>query len=1103
MSANKLSTPPTVPSERRTSKFTCKKCKTVSRWLGVPEWEKYQDREQELWKAVFEAANQNEDSCKVNCPDPKCGEEHLQCTHCDTSIAINYIPRPAYRPRSAQSLMNHHSKQCATRRDNHINHAKRPKTVHDVLVNFDTGQEDNSADYWVEGGDAMPTLEERSFSDSSDSDDSHESMDDYFLDQGGSAAVLHAEAVKQEEDEQRESEALKDFVWLDLDPDSVSHNEEEKMNQINIPNAFGDHAGREKHSYNDFAFFDWRDEEKKQTQRFCQAQLYFYQKYERKYTDPDNNTGGFQGLVHRASTGNREDASEVAPREDARQFFLLFNIHNHIPGRLKSQLIDLHHGAEKLWKTGGEPICPVKTKFPSSDLEARNVLEEGPNSIFKNFPVPKVFEISNHACVSIKQVILISAGHGADFNFGYDAAKTNEEQNRQGLNGTRAFRDLVYEVVRHQGPKKAKRSLHEQKIKIGYIYLWSDGFLNCFIKQKDNNVWIITVTICPPENKKSSGKYTHILAIGRGCEDHTKVFEHYLKECEELMDGFDCYFGTTNNICRVAFGLLTLNGDRPERQAMGFNRKEGHHGKVSGMAAPVDEKRLPSCSKCLSRRIGALLGKNIPPEKQCSECFDWTMEEVEKQRTVIVKKDHPCFKQKPLEGQLSEMTLKGREFGKRKIGPVKLSGKWLEKALEITYLAVNSGQWSSTAANAFLASCNVKKSLVDSVVIRALEDRIHGVTSQKEQYVPKIWSLRGLYEKFKLPDLPMHALAHGIITDTMNIFHQILSRYNKFTVFVRFANPVLKAVQDMRLDYCKVKTLPKAAWVGENVMGYTRLLSYLYGMFLSVTPLTAKEDDTAQKIVANMRLLLNSLQSLMSILMTSHQTNDDKTDRIMEKTVDDHMKLLMSAADLLHTTVGIMPSKSQSSKKTKLALLDGLKREELLQIIAVFRKGAENSSKSAKDLKKCIMKIRKQELIDKSHDLALDVSKKSLVLHIQKEVFGAILGKEIGRSKAEETAEEINAGSLQERDLSLQNAEVEVPQMSKQCSLQEDEQNDGEVKEDRQESQEDKQGSREAKTDSKDPLKEQTRCWNKGNWLSFTANIAKQTYYLGCLLLLW
>ena len=151
------------------------------------------------------------------------------------------------------------------------------------------------------------------------------------------------------------------------------------------------------------------------------------------------------------------------------------------------------------------------------------------------------------------------------------------------------------------------------------------------------------------------------------------------------------------------------------------------------------------------------------------------MEESDNQRTVKVEKGHPCLKQKPLEGQLSEMTLRRREFGKPKVGPVKLTGKWLEQALEITYLAVNSGQWSSTAANKFVGSCNVKKSLVDSVVNRALEDRDRGVTSQKEQYVPKIWSLPGLYDKFKLPDLPMHALAHGIITDTMNIFHQILS----------------------------------------------------------------------------------------------------------------------------------------------------------------------------------------------------------------------------------------------------------------------------------------------------------------------------------------
>ncbi len=33
---------------------------------------------------------------------------------------------------------------------------------------------------------------------------------------------------------------------------------------------------------------------------------------------------------------------------------------------------------------------------------------------------------------------------------------------------------------------------------IGWVYFWSDSFLQCFVKQKYISVWILTVTICPP-----------------------------------------------------------------------------------------------------------------------------------------------------------------------------------------------------------------------------------------------------------------------------------------------------------------------------------------------------------------------------------------------------------------------------------------------------------------------------------------------------------------------------------------------------------------------------------------------------------------------------
>ena len=249
--------------------------------------------------------------------------------------------------RSAESAMRQHLNRCSSRRKN----VKRRKTDADVLlqatVDFDTGQ-DNSADCWDKGSDAAPTVDEQSFSDSSDTGDSFESMDDYFLDQEYAAAALHAEATKQEEEGQRESEALEDLRELDLDPDSVSDNEEDEMDVTYIPIACGEHAEREKHSYEDFSFLDWRDDKAKTTNRYCQTQLYFWQRYLCRLQDPADNTGGFRGLVHRASTGNREDASKVAPREEAHLFFLLFNLHHRAPGCLKSQVIGLHHGAEKL-----------------------------------------------------------------------------------------------------------------------------------------------------------------------------------------------------------------------------------------------------------------------------------------------------------------------------------------------------------------------------------------------------------------------------------------------------------------------------------------------------------------------------------------------------------------------------------------------------------------------------------------------------------------------------------------------------------------------------------------------------------------------------------
>ena len=77
------------------------------------------------------------------------------------------------------------------------------------------------------------------------------------------------------------------------------------------------------------------------------------------------------------------------------------------------------------------------------------------------------------------------AGHLRLFGFAWNGRA--QKPNRDGLNGTKAVADLVndiFEAMKSHG-------LSDEcicEIHIGWVYFWSDSFLRCFVKQKDNSV---------------------------------------------------------------------------------------------------------------------------------------------------------------------------------------------------------------------------------------------------------------------------------------------------------------------------------------------------------------------------------------------------------------------------------------------------------------------------------------------------------------------------------------------------------------------------------------------------------------------------------------
>ena len=210
--------------------------------------------------------------------------------------------------------------------------------------------------------------------------------------------------------------------------------------------------------------------------------------------------------------------------------------------------------------------------------------------------------------------------------------------------------DLKKDIVKAM--KDAGQSVEDiGQTNIGYVYFWSDSFLMCFIKQRENSVWVLTVTICPPESVKSNGTNTFVLAMGKSGKDvdHTPVIQHYMEECQRLMRGFDCYFGDTNDIGRMAIGMLSWSADRPERQSISNTRQEGLYGKVTGWAVNVSEEKFPACRRCHRRRVLEMIGGTEDEEEedaccQCDQCLDWTLDPDERngqQKTDNPSKDYP------------------------------------------------------------------------------------------------------------------------------------------------------------------------------------------------------------------------------------------------------------------------------------------------------------------------------------------------------------------------------------------------------------------------------------------------------------------------------
>lgn len=578
----------------------------------------------------------------------------------------------------------------------------------------------------------------------------------------------------------------------------------------------------------------------------------------------------------------------LANRGEQRQNFfdIVSNIFQRIPNTISSfiaglskekqdQIKDFSQSLSKDQLDAYNNICNISNisttniRVPKTKKEADALLMKGRFSMLSRLPTPKIYtEGEGHAYVKISDVIDHALAEGLSINWLQDS---HGNVNSDTINGSPFSKELL-ENMRSQVDDPDNTAF-------GTFILWSDGFCRTFVKQKDNSVWIITITFLNTDGKSKSPMHTYCVAIGKSSANHTPVFETILKELEDLRKVRTRYCSITGKFIKTCFRVGVYSTDRIERCSLLETSQIGTFGQRSHWACAVDPKSMPMCSVCFKTLMGTLPYSPYPdlkvfeePGNVCQECCQWNFDNasaplLEKYPTVssgsVDCPDPPA----------------NRTVDETYHVPVMQQFSWLRQGLLFAYHNLTNSErstrWRKFHLDDYLRSMGMSGAAIKGVWESACHKNNHPA-SELIPFMPYLWTIEHLLPMEGFINSPMHLLFHGVVDDVMVLVHKYMKKHNLLAKFEKFANEYLLEIESFRLVWCRLRKLPKALWLAEDILGYSRIMPFIYGLFFKNNFKFRSSDDSTRKCIQQ---LLNSLHVMISTLMNPSTSSDvDKID---------------------------------------------------------------------------------------------------------------------------------------------------------------------------------------------------------------------------------
>ncbi|KAK1742046.1 hypothetical protein QTG54_007619 [Skeletonema marinoi] len=539
---------------------------------------------------------------------------------------------------------------------------------------------------------------------------------------------------------------------------------------------------------------------------------------------------------------------------------------------------------------------------PQNEKELTELLLKGKYAAFTNIASPKAKIYREHAVVSIAELLDHVVAHGVPIAWMQD-----------GMGGSINHDINECEVAKEVLEEMRSKWDEPDKVAVCLVLFWSDGFQRSYIKQRDNNVWILTVTILNPHGNGTSPFHTYCIAIGKSSLDHTPIIEYFLKELETIKQEKNRFCGLTNKFIKTAFVPLLWSTDRPERASiLHVQNVPSTYGLRSHVAAKANFDSLPHCDRCFSAMIDSIGVGDYPVfhDNLCTDCCRWDyFSNSAAAKTNPLPDKYPTFESSdspnaPANRTTSETYLVSREQ----------DFDWLSSGVLYSYHNAVSAEpgvrWRQNVMYPFLRSMAINDK-VQELNWKSADERNKGAAEDNKPYIPYIWK-SGVIQMHQFINSPMHLICHGVAADIIELVDKFLKTHRLGKKFESFANKYLLEIDRFKLCWCKIRYLPKTNWLAEDILGFSRIMPCMYGLFF----VHIHDDiaDTQKTTVSTILQMLHAFHVMLSALMNPRCSSDAAK-------IDCYIKLFLSC---MHKSIMLITGSNEwwEKKGNFLSLLN-------------------------------------------------------------------------------------------------------------------------------------------------------------------------------------